>query len=326
VDSSARAHDGVSARLVIMGLAGFVALGAALLAVQDTTSPGRMPLLALLIVAQGLWIYRLYLIAHEAAHSKLFPRSPWLNDALAVVLLAPLGAPLAVYRKVHHFHHGSNRKDDRHAALDHFHVAADAGPVTLAYKRAVWIFYVFLGGFFLHAVATIVIFLFVPTRFAARIDPAFARWRASDRARAWLQLLPALALHLGVALGLGSGAWKLVLGAPLLVFAWLSSLLLYVYHYGTSVGPDVRCNVRALPRQPLLSWLLLNFNEHVTHHADPGLPWYLLPARRVPLPARFSANQNVGSLWQAIWQQRRGPVMCVRPLVLPMAAQGKDEP
>ncbi|HEY4187559.1 MAG TPA: fatty acid desaturase [Polyangia bacterium] len=295
------------------GLAGFAALGAALLALQGAAVPFRSPLLAVLVVAQGLWMYRLYVVAHEGVHGKLFPRSPWLNDAAAILVLSPIGAPLAVYRKVHHFHHGSNRKDDRHAALDHFHVRANVGPLARLYYRAVWLFYVFMGGFFLHSLATIVIFLVVPTRLGSRIDPVFARWTPAARLRAWLQMMLAVALHLGVAFGLGSNAWQVMFGAPLLVFAWLWSLLLYIYHYGTSVGPAVRHNVRSLPRQPLLSWLLLNFNEHVTHHADPSIPWYLLPARRVELPAPFGANQNVASVWQAIWQQRRGPVLCVRP-------------
>jgi len=314
VKPSSRAHDRISAWLVFSGLAGFAAMGFALLAVRGATWPGRSPLLALLIIAQGLWMYRLYVIAHEGVHGKLFPRWGLLNDAVATLLLSPLGAPLGIYRKVHHFHHGSNRKDDRHAALDHFHVRAGAGPLTRTYKRAVWLFYVFLGGFFLHSLATIVIFLVIPTRLASRIDPVFARWSPAARLGAWLQFLMALALHLTVALTMGSAAWKVLFGGPLLVFAWVWSLMLYIYHYRTSVGPEVRHNVRALPRQPLLSWLLLNFNEHVTHHADPSIPWYLLPARRVALPARFSANQDVGSLWQAIWQQRRGPILCARPV------------
>jgi len=313
VSQSSRAHDRVSAWLVGTGLAGFATIGAALLVVRAATWPGRAPLLALLVVAQGLWMYRLYVIAHEAVHGKLFPRAGRLNDAAATLLLSPLAAPLAVYRKVHHFHHGSNRKDDRHAALDHLHMRPGAGPLARAYKRAVWLFYVFLGGFFLHSLATIVIFLVIPTPLASRIDPVFLRWSPGARLRAWLQFLVALALHLTVALTLGGPAWKLIFGAPLLVFAWLWSLLLYVYHYGTSVGAEVRYNVRALPRQPLLSWLLLNFNEHVTHHVDPSIPWYLLPARKVVLPARFSANQDVDSLWQAVWQQRRGPILCTRP-------------
>jgi fatty acid desaturase len=80
-----------------------------------------------------------------------------------------------------------------------------------------------------------------------------------------------------------------------------------VYHYDTTVGPDVRHNVRSLPRQRFFSWLLLNFNEHATHHYDPNIPWHQLPDRRHILPEAYHHNQGVTSLWQAIWQQTRGP-------------------
>jgi fatty acid desaturase len=98
-----------------------------------------------------------------------------------------------------------------------------------------------------------------------------------------------------------------VLGLPLAVFAWVWSLLLYVYHYGATTGPDVRHNVRSLPRQRFFSWLLLNFNEHATHHYDPAIPWHQLPERRHILPPSYHQNENVTSLWQAVWQQRKGP-------------------
>jgi fatty acid desaturase len=308
---SATAHAAVSARLVITAIGGVVALGTALVVVSRSGLPYRSWLIAPLVVAQGLWMYRLYVVAHEAVHRKLFPDTPWLNDGLAAIVLAPIGAPLAIYRKVHHFHHGSNRKDAHHAALDHFKVGADVSRAGRAYYRVVWAFYVFGGGFFLHSLVTILLFLFVPGRLAVRIDPVFAGWRPAARLRSWLEMLLAVAVHAAVAAWSG-GAWLLIFGAPLLVFAWVWSLLLYVYHYRTTVGPAVRCNVRSLPRQWFFSWLLLNFNEHVTHHADPGIPWYQLPQRRVELPQAFAANQDVGSLWQAIWQQRRGPVLSER--------------
>jgi fatty acid desaturase len=86
-------------------------------------------------------------------------------------------------------------------------------------------------------------------------------------------------------------------------------MLLYVYQYRTSVGGDVRLNVRSLPRQPFFSWLLLNFNEHSTHHGDPGIPWYDLPRRRVPLPPTHCANDDCRTLVQAVLRQRAGPVL-----------------
>lgn len=91
VTPSPRAHDRVSAWLVITGLAGFGGIAAALLVVRSAAWPGRSTLLALLVVAQGLWMYRLYVIAHEGVHDKLFPCSRWLNDGTAILLLSPLG-------------------------------------------------------------------------------------------------------------------------------------------------------------------------------------------------------------------------------------------
>jgi fatty acid desaturase len=111
---------------------------------------------------------------------------------------------------------------------------------------------------------------------------------------------------------LGVSAWFALLGLPMLVFAWFWSMLLYIYHHRTSVGPDVRHNVRSLPRQPFFSWLLLNFNEHSTHHRDPTIPWYRLPERRYTLPPSHAANQDVDNLFEAILRQSEGPVLWTR--------------
>jgi fatty acid desaturase len=297
-------HEAVSARLVLTGLLGVALLGAALIGLG-----GAGWWAAPLIVAQALWIYRLYVVAHEAVHRKLFPAQPRFNDLCARVLLLPIGAPLTIYRKVHAFHHGSNRKDSHHAALDHFHLGGPATPARRAWARVVWTFYVFGGGFYLHSLATILIFLLVPSRAARRIDRVFAGWSARERLRAWVEFGAAVAFHVVVARVAGAAGWAIALGLPLALFAWLWSLLLYVYHYRTSVGPHVRHNVRSLRPHPFFSWLLLNFNEHVTHHADPSLPWYELPRRRTELPPELAANQNVETLLAAIRQQWRGPVL-----------------
>ena len=120
--SSAASHAAISARLVLLSAVAFIALSAALLGCARSTLPFRGTLTTVLTVAQALCLYRLYVVAHEAVHRKLFPHTPWLNELAGALMLAPIGAPLAIYRKVHAFHHGSNRKDDHHAALDHFKV------------------------------------------------------------------------------------------------------------------------------------------------------------------------------------------------------------
>jgi fatty acid desaturase len=301
-------HTVISARLVLESAGVFAGL---LLAAGWTfhqlEGPLRWPVLLVLAAAQGLWLDRLYVTSHEAIHRKLFPGRARLNDWTGAVLMLPLMAPFTVYRRVHAFHHGVNRRDPESAALDHFRAKASCSPLHRAWYRAVWLFYVFGGGFYLHSVATVALFLLAPNPWAERISPVFANRPPALRARAGLEFATGAALHAAVMMIWGVQAWIALLGLPLLVFAWVWSLLLYIYHYRADVGPDVRRNVRSLPRQPFFSWLLLNFNEHATHHHDPRLPWYALPQHRVPSPPEPS-GEPVRSLWQAIWRQRRGPV------------------
>ena len=288
----------------------FLLLAAGSLALLWTLPPlAAWPAISVLAFAQGLWFDRMYTVAHEAVHRKLFPGRPLVNDLVGAALMLPLIAPFTVYRKIHGFHHGVNRRDPESAALDHFRVGKDAPRWQRARFRAVWVFYVFGGGFFLHSLATILIFLGLTRRRAERISPVFRAWPMQLRLRGWAELALGVGLHVGVGLWLGAAAWLAVLGLPMLVFAWVWSLLLYIYHYRTTVGRDVRHNVRSLPRQPFFSWLLLNFNEHATHHRDPNLPWYELPERRYQLPASHAGNDNVTTLAAAIWQQRHGPVL-----------------
>jgi fatty acid desaturase len=307
-----RNHTAISTRLVLETIAVHAALAipAALLVRSDLA--WRWPILALLVVAQGIWLDRIYIVAHEAVHKKLFPTMPRLNDLMARILLAPIGAPLAVYRKIHYFHHGSNRKDPLTAALDSFASATPLTPGRRLYYRLVWLFYVYLGGFFLHSLISILLFLAAPVSWARTLSPVFNGWKMRMRLITWCELIVGIALHASVWIFLGFDVWCATLGLPMAVFAWFWSLLLYIYHYDTTFGPDVRHNVRSLPRHPFFSWLLLNFNEHATHHYDPSIPWHELPAHRHELPDGFESNQGVRTIWEAIWQQRKGPLLWER--------------
>ena len=308
--SEARRQARVSARMLSETVLVFTGVMAATLAVWRADPAWKWWALAPLVVAQGLWLDRLYIAAHEAIHKKLFPGSSALNDWAGTLLLLPVAAPFTIYRTIHYFHHGHNRRDHHTANLDTFVARGPLSPLCRAYYHAVWIFFVFFGGFFVHSLVSILLFLVVPTRTAERISPVFRHWRADRRLRAWAELGAGIGFHAAVWAVAGPGGWMVSLGLPLAVFAWVWSLLLYVYHYGTTVGPDVRHNVRSLPRQRFFSWLLLNFNEHSTHHYDPTIPWNELPERRHVLPPSHAEhNETVGSLWEAIWQQRKGPLI-----------------
>lgn len=309
------AHAWISIRLVIETLLVYAGLCAASAWAMQLPSWPRLLLWPPILLALGLWLDRLYAVGHEATHRKLFPDQRRLNDLVGAALLAPLLAPLSVFRKIHGFHHAQNRRAPRVATLDV--IILPPGPpwrrnLARAWGWTTWLLGVFAGGFFLHSLVSVVLFLLLPTGLARRISPAFHGWRARDRVRAWLELLLGAALHLAVWRLGGAELWLATMGLPLLAFAWIYSLMVYIYHYRADIGGDVRHNVRSLRAHPLLSWALLNFNEHITHHADPRLPWYRLRERRLAPPAGRVDDLRGDTVGAAILQQLRGPIFVER--------------
>jgi fatty acid desaturase len=207
--------------------------------------------------------------------------------------------PLRIHRKIHAFHHAHNRRDPETSALDTFVVTGPATPLRRCRCRAQWYLAVFAGGWFLHGLVSVLLFLALPLRLAQRVSPAFRGWTHRDQLRSIGAFALGLALHFGVGVALGAGAWLRLLGGPLLVFAWVYSLLVYIYHYDTGYGPAVRAHVRSAGAGPVFSWWLLNFGEHATHHADPRLPWWSLPEHAVEAP-----RPRIGA---AVLAQLRGP-------------------
>lgn len=307
------AHDWISLALLFETLAIYAVLvGAAVWAARAGAGPWTLAALAL---ALGLWLDRMYTVGHEAGHRKLFPDHPRLNDLVGSVMFAPLMVPLVVYRKIHAFHHGHNRRAPKVATLDVVQLPPEPGlrrRLARLVGWAGWLLGVFAGGFYIHGLVSIVLFLVLPTKVACRVSPAFRNWKPRHRLRAWLELGAGAALHVLVWRLAGADVWLAAFGLPTLAFAWIYSLMVYIYHYDTTIGGDIRYNVRSLPPSRVLSWLLLNFNEHVTHHADPRLPWYMLPRRRIGLPPEYAGNAKVRSVLGAILQQLRGPVFVDR--------------
>ncbi len=262
---------------------------------------------------QGLWLDRIYIVGHETTHRKLFPENRFLNDFVGMLMLLPLAVPLQIYRKIHQFHHGFNRRDNHTAALDTF---VSTKPLTLFRRflyQTAWFIGVFGSGYFWHSFAAIVIFLFLPTSTALNISPAFKHWRGRDRLISWGQFLLGGSFHVVFYFVGGFQFWLVSLAFPILVFSWVWSLLVYIFHYHTSIGREVRYNVRSLERHWFFSWLLMNFNEHATHHAFPHIPWYELPKKRIKLPQNYEQNQNVTTVWPAIRQQFHGAKIVYEP-------------
>ncbi len=258
------------------------------------------------VVLLGFWVQRLYMVGHEASHRKLWPRSLRLNDFLGQLFLLPILVPVSVFRQIHFFHHGHNRRNVRTSALDVYVISSKFPRVQRCWSYLLWYVAVFGGGFFLHSLVSILILLIIPPSLARRISPAFRGWTWRKQLQAFAIFCTGIALHVAVGLVWGSEAWLYFCGFPLLCFAWIYSVLMYIYHYRTSIGARVGDNARSVRRQFISAWWLLNFNEHRVHHHDPSIPWYSLPANR-HLPR--AAKEPTLSLLQAVLQQLRGPTL-----------------
>lgn len=263
----------------------------------------RWPL-PFVVIAQGLWIHRLYVVAHEASHGKLWPAERRMNDFLGQLMLLPLLVPLNIHRKIHAFHHGHNRRDHHTSALDTFVVHGRCGFARRAWYHLLWYLGVFAGGWFFHSLISVVFFLFLPLQVARKVSPAFKGWRRRDQLVSLSAFAFMLVVHLLTVEFLGVRFWTLTIGWPLLVFAWCYSLLIYIYHYRTGYGPDVKAHVVSLRTNAFLRWWLLGFSDHVAHHREPRLPWYELVGRSDSVPQDQSRQASVAV---GILRQFRGP-------------------
>ena len=266
-----------------------------------------------LSVLCGVWMQRLYVVGHEAAHGKLYPHNARQNDLWGQIALLPILVPLPVFRAIHRFHHGYNRKDPKTSALDTF-VFRTVTPVKRAYAWAVWLLSVLAGGWFWHSVVSILFFLFLPVSLARKVSPAFKGWTLRRRLQSMAVMAVAVLIHVAIAQWAGLGVWAASLGIPLAVFGWVYSVQLYIYHYNTSIGPKVSLHARRL-HGPAISWWLLNLNEHDTHHRRPKIVWYALP-NGPELPTEYAANQVHSSWFRGLFDQLRGPTV--------LAAQDSD--
>ncbi len=305
-------HRLVTTRVMVETILIFAALGA--LALNLGPRAGELWTMTMLYgvvwLAQGLMLQRIYIIAHEAAHKKLAPNHARANDVLGQAVLLPMLVPLQIYRAIHNFHHGFNRRNVHTSALDVFVSPWRVTPLIRAVCYVLWFLGVFAGGLFLHSLVSLVLFLCLPTQVARKVSPAFKNWDARGRAIAWAQFLVAVAFHAFVAFAFGNETWIWTLGLPLVTFAWIWSLMVYVFHYRTTMGVPTRFNVRAIRANGLLRYWLMNFNEHATHHLFPNLPWYELPRQLQELPAEYAERNRIApSLARAILNQLAGPTV-----------------
>jgi fatty acid desaturase len=304
--SSPKIHTQRNTWMLFETLSVYVGL---LLMITFSWMADQTALLVVGITLQGFWLQRVYCVGHESAHRKLF-RHRGVNDALGQLFLWLILVPLPVFRKIHEFHHSQNRRDERTSALDIYTLKANAGPLAYLWAKTLWYSAIGLGGWFLHSLVSIIFFLILPMSMARRVSPAFRGW--SEAQRCWsilMFMLPVWGHVLWIQHDVNQ--WAILFGYPFLVFAWVYSVQLYVYHYECTIGLKTQFHARRLTGPRALGWWLLNLNQHDTHHRKTKIPWYDLPHRGKPLPNDYAANQNVHQFWRGVVQQFRGPTIIV---------------
>ena len=266
----------------------------------------------LCVFLQGCWMQRIYCVGHESAHRKLFPKNPLLNNIIGQLFLWVLLVPLSIFQKIHDFHHAANRRDPKTSALDVYLVPTNPNRLQRLWPQILWFSGILCGGWFIHSLISILLFLMLPVSIAQKVSPAFRGWTLRNQIVAGLCFFAPFGIHFVAVQLMGFERWSLCYLFPFVIFAIVYSLQLYVYHYRTTIGPKTLYHARRLSGPKWISWWLLNLNEHDTHHQRPKIVWYALPDSHKPLPTEFAHNQNVHTYFEGLRQQFNGPTLIER--------------
>lgn len=254
-------------------------------------------LLPLALLANPFWS-----LIHEAIHDLLHP-SRKVNAFFGRLLAMLFGAPFRVLRVSHLLHHKLNRLPLEGAEYYDQTKKSKAGAAP-AY------FFQILGGLYLLEVLS-ALYFWLPRDWLARLKARFVadgslsaillqNWLSRDSLREIRRDGAIVIAWFALSFYCYGQNWPLLLAA-LLARGFLISFLDNVYHYETAVG-DI-FYARNLRLAAPLSTLLLHFNLHGVHHANPAIPW-------IHLPKAFAAGKSryQGGYFAASVRQLLGPI------------------
>ncbi|MDO8365087.1 MAG: fatty acid desaturase [Actinomycetota bacterium] len=216
------------------------------------------PLLVVVMVyLGGLWMS----LGHELLHGHP-TRWTWLNTAVGFVPLS-LWLPYTRYKTTHIQHHRSDLTDpiDDPESL---YVLPQQWQHAGVWKRRVML-----------AVRT------APGRFTLGVPVAVARFVYTDLRRGDARIRIEYLVHTVAAVALGWWLFGVVGFSPMVyVFGFClggsacTQLRSFVEHCAVAEGT----RSAVVKAGPVLSLLFLNINLHHTHHAEPDVVWYRIPA------------------------------------------------
>ena len=221
-------------------------------------------------------------LQHETIHGHPFGDRR-LNALLGSVPLA-LRLPYPVYRRYHLLHHECEDLTDPTGDTESFYVTAgEWRSMTRAGRALTVAHHTLLGRMVLGPPLEVVRVLAHQARAIRHGDWQLARWWAVHAAAV-------AALLVFVVSVAGMPLWLYLLGAGYLAHS-LTLVRSYCEHRFTANGTTRSVVVRS---GRLFSLLFLNNNLHHVHHAEPGVPWYALPARAGATGADAAAAAGAG--------------------------------
>jgi len=238
----------------------------------------RLPSLvsvALLALLGGFYMS----LQHEALHGHPTSRRS-VNTALAFAPLS-LWLPYLRYRRSHMVHHHTDLTDPQHDP-ESFYLRPIEWNSAGGLKRSYILFTrTMVGRLSAGSVHSIGQYLVSECRNVLSDRRAAKRWAAH------LAAVTVLAWWLFVVVGVP--VWEYLLGFVVLGQS-LTLLRSFVEHCAVAEGT----RSAVVKAGPVMSLLFLNNNLHHTHHAQPSIPWYQLPALHRQLEGDVAAAQGAG--------------------------------
>lgn len=276
----------------------------------------------LCIIPIALMNNPLWALIHEAIHD-LLSRNSRVNSMLGRVLGICFGSPFHVLRLTHLSHHKFNR-----SPLEKGTEIYNPWQVSRRAASIKYFFYILCGLYLLEVFSTLLFFL--PGKMFERMRKRVMltgntqeKWLANkfnDAKRLREIRMDGIAICLVFTLSAMCYRehWPFFVGL-LMARAFLISLLDNVYHYGTPLNVTISALNLSTPR--IFSALILHFNLHRVHHANPHIPWK-------SLPFAGQADKFDRGLWTAVLRQFYGPtpllVIFLQPANKQLRPQNSD--
>lgn len=204
-------------------------------------------------------------LQHETIHGHPF-RSRRMNALLGSLPMS-LHLPYLVYRRCHWDHHDCTELTDPIEDSESFYVSAEQWQSMGRVRRAVAVaHHTLLGRLVLGPPRYIAAVLVHQAREIRRGDRELARWWSAH-------VVAAAALVVFVVMVLGVPWWQYLLGAT-----YLGSSLTLMRSYCEHRWVEGATRSAVVRSGRFFGVLYLYNNLHHVHHADPGVPWYRLPA------------------------------------------------